>query len=189
VRGYAIALDVPAQKAYEILKERGTFPPGRTWWFAWREDRIALPSILDNEEVMFQEPWDVLRVFASLAELRLVYRRGRQTVSILTEDEGLGVLQLQGRQEKFAVAENGKRILWGERMRLLGQESRGVVAFPRYLSYLDNDDLTKACIATVVEYRDEEYILKAVRYKGLHLEEPTTWSLSGSAISADFGGW
>lgn len=188
MKGYAFALEVSPRQAFDMLRGKAVFPPASTWWFAWREDRIEVPSMLGSEDDAFGRQWDVLRVFAPLAELRVVRIGAKQVVSVFAEDDGLALLQPQGEVTQFAVAEEGRRILWGERMSLSGRRSRGVVAFPRELVYLEDDDPSKACTAVVVEYRDEEYMLRAVRYRELRLEAPKASDLRTVVGSADAGG-
>ena len=176
-KGFWLTLQLQTGKApselVALLRERGVFPDGETWWFAWNGLEIKLPGIL-RELSELDRPWDVVRVFSPRAELRLARRGRTRGCWLLTEQEpveSVPGVEIVSRAE--FVVEDGHRILWGQKLRLPDGETRGEVMFPRKLNYeLDNDDLNKAWVADVKLYYDNAHRLQAVRYARLYQVVP-----------------
>jgi uncharacterized protein YajQ (UPF0234 family) len=170
----------PFNAAYQVLSQQELFSEQETFWFAWREEEIKLPSILQDLSLATDTRWDVIRIFSPKAELRFQKRGREQQILLLLEDE-TKVSQLENTLADFIVkrvrcfpqSEGGKRILAGEKMKLgvsneTGIEkrtTRGVVIFPRELEYKGiTADIEEALVAEVREYFDHEKRLQCVRY-------------------------
>lgn len=168
-------------EVYRWMAERGAFPEGKTFWFAWCEEEIRLPDSLDNAENAGDPRWDVVRIFSPLVELRRERRGSGYLTIVVTEDEKL-IEALKGAPNKFAIqekpkifplTETGKRLLAGQRLDIGSKTPegvkpdtvRGVVAFPRELVYGVKASLDEALVAEVVLYYDKEARLQYVRYK------------------------
>ena len=175
----------PFNATYQALFQQELFPEQETFWFAWREEEIKLPRILNDPSSATALRWDVIRIFSPQAELRCQKRGRERQILLLLEDEAK-VSQLVGTDgcgtlANFAVKqvgcfpriENGRRILAGEKMEIgvaeeagIGKRStRGVVIFPRELDYKGIKAAPEAAlVAEVRQYFDEEKKLQGVRY-------------------------
>jgi len=193
MKGFVIALE-PREaienvltEVYQWLSEQGSFPEAKTFWFAWSEEEIQLPRLLDELKVATDHRWDAVRIFSPNVELRRERRGSGYLTLVATEDEQL-VEALVGMPNKFALkeepkvfplTETGKRLLAGQKLEIGSKTPkgvkpatvRGVVAFPRELKYeLKNDmasNLDEALLAEVMLYHDQEARLQYVRYKGI----------------------
>ncbi len=174
-KGYWLTLstDKSPSELVALLREKGLFPEGKTWWFAWDKLEIKLPGILRDLSEL-DRPWDLVRVFSEKAELRLARRGRSRGCWLLTEKdaiEDIPDVEIVSRAE-FAI-EKGIRILWGKKLHLPDGEARGEVTFPRKLDYdLGAEDLNKAWVADVKLYYDEAHRLWAVRYASLSQADP-----------------
>lgn len=175
----------PSRKPSEVvaaLRERGLFPDGETWWFAWRKEEIRLPGLL-TDLAPLDEGWDALRVFSPRAELRWG-RRGREWGCWLLLEESLEKA-LGDLNETWVIARascpvgGSHRILWGRRMAMPGgRTTRGEILFPRELAYsVPGDDPGRALVADVVLYFDAEGRLQTARYARLRLVVPSADAL------------
>ena len=170
----------PPERVTELvaaLQEIGLFPEGDTWWFAWDALDIVLPSLL-TPGANVDGDWDVLRVFAERAELRVGRRAGGRGYWLLLEEKPettLGHLYdtwVESKSTGYSV-EEGSHVLAGVRLRLPDGEKRGEIIYPRPLNYgIDDNDLEKALVAGVRAYYDDTYRLITVRYVGIELKQP-----------------
>lgn len=183
MKGFIIALDTqdPAE-TWGILRHRGYFPDGDTYWFAWNDLDIRLPSRItamgeQPPPEVFHEAWDLSRVFSPRAELRFERLGSARRLWLLAEGEDPPDLPLATTAREVFQAEPGRRILWGERLSLPDGDHRGLVAFPRPLDYgLPQDDLAQALGAEICLYYDETlHRLRAVRYCRLVLVPRDQW--------------
>lgn len=188
MNGFVVALasGEPTQnllaEVYRWMADRGYFSDGETFWFAWCEEEVQLPRLLDELEIATDHRWDAVRIFSPKVELRRERRGSGYLTLVLTEDEQL-VEALKGvsaqftikGQKTFLLIEPGKRLLAGRKLEI-GTRTlqgvkyktiRGVVAFPRELEYGIVASLDEALVAEVVLYYDQEARLQYVRYKGI----------------------
>ncbi|ACA60295.1 hypothetical protein [Candidatus Desulforudis audaxviator] len=154
--------------------DEGFWAPGATWWYAWNELEIQLPTVcataadLDAGR-LFNPRWVVVRVFAPPAELRWE-RQGRgRVVCLLLEDNArrrLPPTLVAGAVHKETyLATPGRRLWSGRRLDLPGGSRRGRVEFPRPLDYgVEDHDYSKPLAARVYLYQDEDGLVQLVRY-------------------------
>lgn len=84
------------------LQAVGLFPKEKSWWFAWHEVDIQLPSRLRDINQLPTD-WDVLHIFSPDAEFRQI-RRGRNWQWLLLSEKGLPDELIKPRQNKAAEA-------------------------------------------------------------------------------------
>lgn len=157
-------------EALKALQAAGLLPADRSWWFAWREPDILLPQRLGDPAAL-PEDWDELRVFSPQVEFRQTRQGPGWRRLLLTETATLpaGLTGWQ-RLEPAYQATEGRRVLWGRRLRLAGGERRGEVRFPRPLDYDvagEAPPYQQALVADVRLYYDAEARLQTARYAGL----------------------
>lgn len=148
------------------LRQAGWLPTGESWCFAWHELDIQLPQRLRDPDRL-PNGWDVLRIFAPRIEYRQVRQGGVCRHSLLTEEAELPATLTGWHLDQVYTIVPSLRILWGNRLRLPGREGRGVVTFPRELTYDvagEHAHYDEAVVADVALYYDDEARLRTVRY-------------------------
>ena len=153
------------------LQQAGLLPTAASWWFGWHELAIQLPGRLRDLQAV-PATWDVIHLFSPSIEVRWLRRGDQRQVVLLTEQTLSATLTawqpLPG-QGGYA-ARPTTRILWGNRLDLLGEAVRGVIQFPRRLDYDlpdETEKLDQAIMAEVWAYYDDEARLQTVRYARL----------------------
>lgn len=153
------------------LQQTGLLPAEASWWFGWHELAIQLPGRLVDLHAL-PATWDVIHLFSPHIELRWVERGGKHQVVLLTEQplpSSLSAWHLST-PTPYHVRRT-TRILWGNRLQLLGEETRAVVQFPRQLQYDLPDEganLDHPIRAEVWAYYDAEARLQTIRYARLY---------------------
>lgn len=174
MKGYVLTFgEERAREVFAVCENLGFWPVGATWWFAWNELEIALPAPLTDRALAFDDRWDVARVFAAAAELRLERWGRRRIVRLLVEEAAHHRLpeelrrSAEAEEEPFTV-ERGLRLLAGVRLELPDGPARGRVEFPRPLHYGgEGGDPDQPLAVAVYLYRDGEGSLRLVRYAEL----------------------
>jgi len=164
------------------LRQAGWLPTGESWCFAWYELDIQLPQRLRDPDRLPND-WDVLRIFAPRVEYRQVRQGGVWRHSLLTEEAELPATLAGWRLDHVCTIVPSLRILWGNRLRLPGREGRGIVTFPRELTYDvtgEREHYDEALVADVGLYYDHEARLRTVRY--LRLRHLTPGADSASVL-------
>ena len=178
-QGWWLTLHPPERVSDLVLALRGIglFSVDRTWWFAWNTLDIVLPSLL-VEDAPLDRGWEVVRVFAKRAELR-IGRRGMSRGCWLFLEENpqavLGDLYKEWVEEINGdfVVEDGYRLLAGQKLRLPEGDRRGEIIYPRPLDYgIGKDNLEQSLVASVWVYYDKAHRLVTVRYAGIKLVKP-----------------
>jgi hypothetical protein len=173
MKGYVLTFDGErAREVFAVCENLGFWPVGATWWFAWNELEIALSAPLTDPTPFFEDRWDVARVFAAEAELRLERWGRRRIVRLLVEEAAHHRLPEELRrsaeaEEKPFAVERGLRLLAGARLELPGGPTRGRVEYPRPLEYGVADDPDHPLVVAAYLYRDQEGGLRLVRYAEL----------------------
>ena len=158
------------------LQQAALLPTDASWWFGWHELAIQLPGRLQTLQAI-DAAWDVIHLFSKQIEMRWLRRGNQRQALLLTEKTLPATLTMWQPLQGSYRARQTKRIFWGNRLQLPGQEARGVVQFPRVLTYdLANEaeKLDQAIMAEVWAYYDEEERLQTVRYAQLYHKHPGT---------------